>query len=121
MHLWAAEQQLIVLHRWRPGLSCAAPYTLSSMPTILPNVAASDVCTTHALCPLPAALPPTLPSRQDCALKCLHDDSPLLGDPQWLARGWACGLWVYSNYSEMLVGDTLVLGGCSAACWLWLV
>ena len=64
-----------------------------------------------------ATRPPT--RLQDCALKCLHDDSPLLGDPQWLAQGWACSLWVYSNYSEMAVGD-LVIPGALCSCWVGL-
>lgn len=71
----------------------------------------------------PALLLHCLPTRtpQDCALKCLHDDSPLLGDPAWLAQGWACSLWVYSNYTEMMLGDVLVPGEASVAssCRAW--
>jgi hypothetical protein len=55
------------------------------------------------------------PPPQECAQLCLHDDEPSLGDPTWLASGWACTNYRYSMYAQTTVGDVVVEGEIEAA------
>lgn len=50
-----------------------------------------------------------LPPPQECALKCLHDDT--LGGGEWREPGWVCSLWRFTEYPELTVNPSLVLPG----------
>ncbi|KAI3424393.1 hypothetical protein D9Q98_009946 [Chlorella vulgaris] len=47
-------------------------------------------------------------SAEDCALRCLHDDSPGLADATWQQRGWACSLYRYTQYNNTWVGSYFI-------------
>lgn len=88
--------------------ACNSPYQFVSVSVWsgcwLPRLAAAQ--------PVAAARPLaaiTLP--QDCALRCLHDDSPGLADATWQQRGWACSLYRYTQYNNTWVGSYFIPGG----------